>query len=106
MTNAAGGERGGTFGLHGHVWQRDPYLAQNVDAKGFPDKDFGVGSVRIGHNPIGMWLGGQESILPRGHFTFVFDSAGGGNAVAGDYLMRDIGAFGNLSGRWGILRVE
>ena len=106
VTNAAGGARGGVFGLHGHLWQRDPYLAQNVDAQGFPDKDYGVGSVRIGYNPIGMWLGGQESILPGGHFTFVFDSAGGGNSVPGDYLMRDIGAFGNLSGRWGILRVE
>ncbi len=106
VAQASGGSRGGTFGLHGHVWQRDPYLAQNVDAQGFPAKDYGVGSVRIGHNPLGKWLGGQESILPASHFSFVFASAGGRNAIKGDYLMRDLAAFGNVSGRWGILRVE
>jgi len=106
VTMPSGGSRGGTFGLHGHVWQRDPYLAQNVDADGFPEQFAGVGSVRIGHNPLGMWLGGQESILPGAHFSFVFASAGGANALAGDYLYRDLAAFGNLSGRWGILRVE
>ncbi len=106
LVQASGGSRSGTFGLHGHVWQRDPYLAQNVDALGFPLKDYGVGSVRIGHNPLGMWMAGQESILAATHFSFVFPSAGGGNAIKGDYLMRDLAAFGNVSGRWSIVRVE
>ncbi len=36
----------------------------------------------------------------------MFPSAGGANAVAGDYLYRDYAAFGNLGGMWGLLRVS
>jgi hypothetical protein len=32
-------------------------------------------------------------------------SAGGVNAIPGDYLFRDYGAYGNTSGLWGLLRV-
>jgi hypothetical protein len=102
----SGGSRNSSFALHGHLWPRDPYLAQNVDAAGFPRKAAGVGSVRIGNNPMSMYLGGQENVLPSAHWSFVFPSAGGANQIAGDYLYRDVGAFGNLSGLWGILRVE
>jgi hypothetical protein len=35
----------------------------------------------------------------------MFPSAGGANAVPGDYLFRDYAGFGNVSGLWGILRV-
>ena len=40
------------------------------------------------------------------HFDIVLPSAGGGNAVAGDYLVRDAGSFGNASGVWSIVRVK
>ncbi len=102
----SGGSRNTNFALHGHAWPRDPYLAENVDAKGFPLRNAGVGSVRIGNNPMAMWLGGQENVLPGSHFSFVVPSAGGAFAVPGDYLYRDVGGMGNLSGFWGILRVE
>lgn len=101
-----GGGRQSTFGLTGHVWQRDPYLAQTVDSAGFPQKYYGVGSTRIGDNPLAMYLGGQENVLPAAHWSFVIPSAGGKNSVPGDYLYRDLAAFGNLSGMWGILRVQ
>jgi hypothetical protein len=106
VVQAGAGSRGGTFDLHGHVWQRDPYRAHNTDQAGFPARKFGVGSTRILFNPLGVFLGGQESILATSHFTFNMASAGGANAIPGDYLYRDLQSFGNLSGRWGILRVQ
>ncbi|HET6718934.1 MAG TPA: hypothetical protein VFH22_04775, partial [Rhodocyclaceae bacterium] len=102
----SGGSRNSTFALHGHLWPRDPYLAQYVDTRGFPLKRPGVGSVRIGNNPLAMYLGGQENVLPGAHFSFIFPSAGGAFAAPGDYLYRDAGGLGNLAGFWGIVRVE
>ncbi|MEM7349503.1 MAG: hypothetical protein AAF657_01770 [Acidobacteriota bacterium] len=85
--------RGTTFDLHGHVWQRDPYLAVTVP------------SDVIGDNPLGFYLGGQESVTPSAHFDIVLPSAGGSKAILGDYLFRDHGSFGNTNGLWGILSV-
>jgi hypothetical protein len=84
--------RGSTFDLQGHLWQRDPYIAGAVPSQ------------TIGDNPIGFYLGHQESVTPAGHFDIVLPSAG--NGVARDYLFRDHGSFGNTDGLWGILRVE
>jgi manganese oxidase len=106
VTMPAGGTRSSTFTLHGHLWARDPYLAQNVDALGYPLKNAGVGSVRIGDNPMAMYLGGQQHVLPGAHWSFVFPSAGGAFGVPGDYLYRDMVAGGNQGGFWGIVRVE
>lgn len=54
---------------------------------------------------VAMYLGGQESVLPSGHFDIVLPKAGGADQVSGDYLFRDQAGFGNTSGLWGILRV-
>ena len=90
-----GSGRGTTFTLHGHVWQRDPYLAGAVPSQ------------TIGDNPLGMALGQQESVTPMAHFDIVpLHGAGGAGAIPGDYLYRDSGSFGTTSGLWGILRVE
>jgi hypothetical protein len=86
--------RGTTFNLHGHLWQRDPYLVAGT-----------VPSQTIGNNTNGMYLGHQESVTPAAHFDIVLPSAGGSNGVIGDYLFRDHGSFGNTDGLWGILRV-
>jgi manganese oxidase len=102
----SGGSRNSTFALHGHVWPRDPYLAEKVDVRGFPLQRAGVGSVRIGDNPMSIFLGGQENVLPGSHWSFVFPSAGGAFAIPGDYLYRDASSMGNLGGFWGILRVD
>ena len=86
--------RGTTFDLHGHLWQRDPYI------------EGAVPSQTIGENPIGgLYLGHQESLTPAAHFDIFLPKAGGANSVPGDYLYRDHGSFGNTDGLWGILRV-
>jgi hypothetical protein len=126
ITNPFGTTRGSTFGLHGHVWQRDPYVCPDNVTTG--DGQYGltgkcyapetgslinpltgtplVGSTAIGNNPIGFAQGGQESWNAPTHFDIVLPSAGGGNNVDGDYLFRDTASFGNASGLWGILRVQ
>ena len=57
-----GTNRGTTFQLHGHVWQRDPYIC--VDAAGLPTSKDGLegrcattelGSTGIGHNPLAKY---------------------------------------------------
>jgi hypothetical protein len=65
-----------------------------------------VGSRALGVNPVGFAQGGQESWNAVTHFEVFLPSAGGGNAVPGDYLMRDQASFGNASGVWSILRVK
>ncbi|HET9699798.1 MAG TPA: hypothetical protein VFP70_02645, partial [Burkholderiales bacterium] len=97
--------------IHGHVWARDPYLASNLDAQGFPVQAGGqplggVGSVRIGDNPMQMYLGAQESLMGSHHWLFLLPSAGGAFGVTGDYLIRDTAAAGLGAGNWNILRVE
>jgi hypothetical protein len=124
ITNPYGSARGSTFGLHGHVWQRDPYICNESDAVlglNLPGKCNApatgsfidpaanrplVGSQAIGHNPLGFAQGGQESWNAPTHFDIVLPGAGGGNGVPGDYLFRDKASFGNASGVWGILRVQ
>ena len=102
----SGGSRGATFQLDGHIWAFNPFQAQRVDLSGYPVRDPGIGSVRFGFNPLAMYIGAQESVLPAAHFSFMFPSAGGSNAIPGDYLYRDYAAFGNVGGMWGLLRVS
>jgi manganese oxidase len=113
----AGTARGSVFNLHGHVWQRAPYVCPGSSYLGltnvclktgfFPTlPGFEVGSRAIGINPLSMYLGGQDSILPAAHFDIVLPKAGGENAIPGDYLYKDQAGFGNLGGLWGIVRVE
>ncbi|MGY2278340.1 manganese-oxidizing multicopper oxidase MnxG [Pseudomonas monsensis] len=101
----SGGSRGTTFQLDGHVWSVNPFQAEKSDTGGYPMGSPGVGSVRFGYNPMSMYIGAHESILPAAHFSFMIPSAGGSNAIPGDYLFRDYAAYGNTSGLWGLLRV-
>ena len=119
ITNPYGTTRGSTFTLHGHVWQRDPYVcAGGKDgltgrcsaAQSGPT--FQVGSTALGVNPLAFATAGQESWNAPSHFDVYlpgsggWPAAGGDGAVAGDYLFRDHGSFGNASGVWGIMRVQ
>ncbi|WP_236580289.1 hypothetical protein [Rubrivivax sp. A210] len=100
--------RATTFTLHGHVWPRDPFLALKRDAAGFPTNANidNVGSVVIGNNPMQMYFGAQESVIGSAHYVIKpTTGAGGGDAVKGDYLMRDTAGAGFGGGAWGILRV-
>jgi hypothetical protein len=108
ITNAHGTTRGSTFVLHGHVWQRDPYICPGESRNGLAGacNMTSVPSRNLGVNPMGFAQGGQESWTPASHFDIFLTSAGGGNGVVGDYLMRDQASFGNASGVWGIMRVR
>ena len=99
--------RGSTFKLHGHDWQRAPYVCDSSrnGLTGACELDE-VGSTRIGKSPYDHYFGGQDSLTPMAHFTFRIESAGGEAPVVGDYLFRDGGSFGNASGLWGIMRVQ
>ena len=109
--------RGSTYDLHGHVWQRDPYVCEGDNEFGLDGKcDMGgeygglptdgkVGSRSLGDNPVGFHLGAIESWFGTQHYEIVIDSAGGSNGVVGDYLFRDHMGLGNAGGLWGILRV-
>ena len=115
--------RGSTFDLHGHVWQRDPYVCPgeshlglggkclmgtgvNVGLPHKPGTGSTLGSRALGDNPIGSALGGIESWFAGEHYEVVVPKAGGGNGIVGDYLFRDHMGLGNSQGLWGILRVE
>jgi hypothetical protein len=108
ITVPHGTSRGSTFALHGHVWQRDPYVCPGEARDGLTGvcTMASVGSRALGENPLGFAQSGQESWNAVTHFSIRVPSAGGDNAVLGDYLFRDQAAFGNASGIWGILRVK
>jgi hypothetical protein len=108
LTNPFGTTRGSTFQMHGHLWQRDPYVCTGESRNTLSGACLmtSVGSRSIGSNPIGFYEAGRESWTPYSHFDIVMPSAGGGNDVAGDYLYRDAASFGNASGVWGIMRVK
>jgi manganese oxidase len=92
VLQSGGHSRNMVFDLHGHVWDREPYI-QN--------------STRIGRNGFSMWEGAQMGIGPGSHFDFVpRNGAGGKFSIIGDYLFRDHAAFDFDGGVWGILRVQ
>ncbi|MEK7405360.1 MAG: hypothetical protein AAB225_09650 [Acidobacteriota bacterium] len=109
--------RGSTLQIHGHVWQRDPYICPGearLTLSGACDMTtltlFGpmpsVGSKALGNNPFGFAQGAQDSLTPYTHFDFLLPKAGGVDSVTGDYLFRDQAGSGITSGLWGILRVQ
>jgi hypothetical protein len=86
-----GHARGITYTVHGHEWQRMPYINDSTE---------------IGHNPDSQYYGTQEGVNPSGHWDFVIEEAGGPFEVEGDYLWRDQASFGSYQGLWGLLRVK
>jgi len=113
VTSPFGTNRGSTFALHGHMWQRDPYVCPNESRNGLTgacaseetkaDGTPNVGSRAIGHNEQGMYFGGQDSLWPAQHYEINIPNSG---TVDGDYLFRDVGSFGSNAGLWGMVRVD
>ena len=103
-----GTTRGTTINVHGHLWQRQPYVCEGSARNGLAGACTmtEVASRNIGTSPYDFYQGAIESVTPAAHWTFRLPSAGGGNAVTGDYLFRDNAGFGATSGIWGILRVQ
>jgi hypothetical protein len=90
-----GRARNGVFSLHGHVWQREPYVAGAVPSQS------------IGNNPTSEYRGVQEGLGTGNHFDIVLQNgAGGAFKIPGDYLFRDQASFPLDGGRWGLMRVQ
>ena len=111
VLNGASADRDGTFILHGHLWQRDPFVCtgasqdSSVSLEGRCDPDEPVPSQALGLNPQAKWMASEEGMgHAYGHWPILFD-AGGTNAVTGDYLYRDYSPGGNRNGQFGLLRV-
>jgi alpha-tubulin suppressor-like RCC1 family protein len=111
LVQPGGHARGHVLSIHGHAWQRQPYL-NNSDRLNFgpPPADPTVldtepDGISPGHNNMSFWTGGQEGMSAQNHYDLLLPEAGGRFAVAGDYLFHDSAALGNYQGLWGILRV-
>ncbi len=109
VLNGASADRDGTFMLHGHVWQRDPFVCPNQSDLGLAGRcnpNELVPSRALGLNQQAKYLGGEEGMgHVYGHWPILFD-AGGADGVPGDYLYRDYAPNGNRNGQFGILRVQ
>ncbi len=109
VLNGASADRDGTFMLHGHVWQRDPFVCPNQSDLGLAGRcnpNEPVPSRALGLNQQAKYLGGEEGMgHVYGHWPILFD-AGGADGVPGDYLYRDYAPNGNRNGQFGILRVQ
>jgi hypothetical protein len=118
VLNGASADRDGTFILHGHLWQRDPYVCpsqSDLTLAGRCDPDEPVPSRALGFNEQGKWMGGEEGMgHVYGHWPILFN-AGGSNAAtltgcsangSCDFLFRDYAPNGNRNGQFGILRVQ
>ena len=83
-----GHARGTVYTLHGHDWQRQPFVNDSSE---------------LGYNPLAEYYGSQEGVNPTGHWEFIVN-LGGAFDVTGDYLWQDLAAFGKFQGLWGLLR--
>jgi hypothetical protein len=113
VLNGASADRDGTFMLHGHLWQRDPFVCTGtsqdatVALPGRCAPNAAVPSMALGDNPQAKYMGGEEGMgHTYGHWPILLDSAGGTDGIAGDYLYRDYAPNGNRNGQFGILRVQ
>jgi len=109
LLNGASADRDATFILHGHLWQRAPYVcpgeARIPGLVGLCDMD-SVSSTALGLNPIGKYLGGEEGMGHAfSHWPILYNT-GGTFGVTGDYLFRDYAPSGARNGMFGILRAE
>ncbi len=117
LLHPTGSNRASGFTLHGHVWQRAPYVCPSSAKDGLPGKCLNtgfyptaagneVGSRAIGVSPVSFYMGAQDLVAPGSHFELLLPSAGGSSARPGDYLFMDRAAHGTISGLWSLLRVK
>jgi hypothetical protein len=110
LLEPGGHARAHVFSVHGHTWQREPYLDNSDRLNYGPPPDPTVlnkepDGISPGHNNMSWWVGAQEGMTAENHFDLLLPSAGGRFGVPGDYLFQDSASFGNYQGLWGILRV-
>ena len=90
IVHPSGKQRNNVFTVHGHGWQRSPYVNN---------------STAIGSNLLSEWTGGEMGIGPSAHLDAPLASAGGVFMLPGDYLYRTFQSFQFDGGMWGIFRV-
>jgi hypothetical protein len=91
LLQSGGHGRNVSFALHGHIWDRQPYLDN---------------STRLGQNGFSFWEGAHMGHGPTNHADLLLrNGAGGAFSILGDYLFRDFAGPGFDGGLWGILRV-
>jgi hypothetical protein len=83
-------QNGESITLHGHVWQEEPFIND---------------STGIGYNPMSQWFGIRDKFGGMDRWEMVLGSAGGKDAVPGDYLYSSIPVLQQLGGVWGVFRV-
>src|SRR5689334_17447265 len=78
------------FSLHGHNWQRNPYLNN---------------STVLGDNKLSQWLGSRDNYGSTDHADILLSKAGGEGGRPGDYLYTAFVPVQGSQGPWGIFRV-
>jgi hypothetical protein len=107
LVQPGGHARGHEFTVHGHPWQRQPYIdASNRLNRDFHENPTNLGGDMDGHNMTSWWIGSQEGMGASLHYDLLMKASGGKFNTPGDYLFRDFGAFGTYQGLWGIIRVD
>jgi manganese oxidase len=90
LTHPYGTGTSQVFSLHGHVWQRNPFIKNSTE---------------IGDNKLTQWIGSRDNHGATDHFDLVVDKAGGEFGIAGDYLYTVFQPLQARQGQWGIFRV-
>ena len=90
MTHPFGTGTSQVFSLHGHVWQRNPYLNNGT---------------QLGNNILSQWIGSRDNHGSSDHFDILLDSAGGSFRRPGDYLYSVFVPTQARDGAWGVFRV-
>jgi hypothetical protein len=90
VVHPSGKQRNNVFTVHGHGWQRSPYVNN---------------STAIGSNPLSERNNAEMGVGPSAHVDAVIAKAGGVFMLPGDYLYRTFQSFQFDGGIWGLLRV-
>jgi len=90
MTHPFGTGTSQVFSLHGHVWQRNPYITNGT---------------QLGNNILSQWIGSRDNHGSSDHFDILIDKAGGEGGQSGDYLYSVFVPTQARDGAWGVFRV-
>jgi manganese oxidase len=90
MTHPFGTGTSQVFSLHGHVWQRNPYITNGT---------------QLGNNILSQWIGSRDNHGASDHFDMLIDKAGGEGTQPGDYLYSVFVPTQARDGAWGVFRV-
>ena len=102
IVDPAGNQRNTAFKVHGHLWEREPYIMpKDFDGDGRLD-----GPTAVGNNPVSQKIGMQIGFGASNFFDLLFPSAGGAFRVNGDYYYGAQDPISLIPGLWGIMRVQ